>query len=176
MRTEALTAWVAAVLVGAMAGCGGEAEKQPGSAAQGQPDLSKIDACALLQPAEIREATGADPGLGARPDVPEGSPPMCHWAPVQLLVAPAGWKTFEQFDSANRRTLEEAYDSANYQRLDGPGRFAVLLKDAGMIQAVGERHLVQVAAQPAQGRDTVEAVSRLAGLVLERLEQGAGAR
>jgi hypothetical protein len=173
MRTEALTCWMGAMLAVALSGCGGETEQKPGPAAQGQPALAEIDACALLQPAEIQEATGADPGVGARPDVPDGSPPMCHWSPVQLLVTPAGWKTYEQYDSANRRTLEEAYDAANYQRLDGPGRFAVLLKDAGMIQAVGERHMVQVAAQPAKGRDTVEAVTRLAGLALERLEGGA---
>lgn len=170
MRTDIPAGWAGLMLAVAISGCGGETEKRPDTAEPGRADLAQIDACSLLQASEIREATGGDPGVGARPDVPQGSPPMCHWATAQLLVTHAGWKTYEEFDAANRRTLEAEYDAADYQRLDGPGRFAVLLTGAGMVQAVGERHMVQVAAQPAEGRDTVEAVTRLAALVLERLE------
>ena len=82
---------------------------------------------------------------------------MCHWDSAQLLVTHAGWKTYEDYDAANRRTLEEQYDPTQYQRLDAPGRFTVVLKDAGMVQTVGERYMVQVAVQPAEGQDVVAA-------------------
>lgn len=170
MATDIPAGWTAMMLAVTLSACGGEPKRQEGSTARGQAALAEVDACSLLQDSEIREATGRDPGTAAKPDVPEGAPPMCHWSPVQLLVTVSGWKTYEEYDSANRRTLEEGYDPGNYQRLDAPGRFTVVLKEAGMVQAVGERYMVQVAVQPAQGQDEVAAATRLAGLVLERLE------
>ncbi|HEX6106230.1 MAG TPA: hypothetical protein VFZ26_11650 [Gemmatimonadales bacterium] len=170
MPTDLRAGWMAVVLAVSLSGCAGDSKPQPGAAAAGRAALTEVDACALLQASEISEATGREAGTGAPPAGPEGSPPMCHWDSAQLLVTHAGWKTYEDYDAANRRTLEEQYDPTQYQRLDAPGRFTVVLKDAGMVQTVGERYMVQVAVQPAEGRDVVAAATRLSGLALDRLE------
>ena len=170
MPTDIRAGWAVVILTATLSGCGGESKRQQGSPDDRQAALADVDACSLLQESEIREATGREAGPGARPDVPDGSPPMCHWAPTQLLVTHASWKTYEEYDEANRRTLAEGYDPANYERLDAPGRHTVVMKGAGMVQAMGERYMVQVAVDPAEGQDTVAAATRLAGLVLGRLE------
>jgi hypothetical protein len=170
MRLRACAFSTAVILATITAGCGGEPAQRPGSAVGEQPALAGVDACSLLQDAEIREATGAEPGTGARPDMPEGAPPMCHWAPVQLLVSLAGWKTYEEYVEANSRIMGDDYDPADYEQLDAPGRFTVVLKGAGMVHTVGERYMVQVAAQPSGGGNQETVAARLAGIALDRLE------
>ncbi|HSM59867.1 MAG TPA: DUF3558 family protein, partial [Longimicrobiales bacterium] len=163
----------------AAAGCAGGEEQEPAEAASAAAGevvaVDDIDACTLLTADEIRSATGYDPGPGADPvaDI-SGAAPICAWPSadgsvhqvVQVLVAYATSDTYEEYLQA----MAEQGVIEGLSRIEGPGRFTVLLAGANMAQAHGERFMVQVMVEPAAGIDPVTAMTTLAGAALARIE------
>lgn len=169
---------LATVAVAAAAACAGGEEREPAEAASEAAgevvDLEDLDACTLLTPEEIRAATGYDPGAGTDPTADVGgAAPMCAWPSadgsvdqvVSVLVAFATYDTYEEYREA---MAQEGV--TEFSQVDGPGRFTVLLDGVNMIQAYGERFVVEVMVEPAEGVDPVAAMTTLAGAALGRIE------
>lgn len=166
--------WLFGMLVISIAaGCGG-GEEQTQSETASEFNLADLDACTLLTLEEIRSATGYDPGAGTNPtaDV-SGAAPMCAWPSadgsvdqiVQVMVTRATSDTYEEY----RQSMAEQ-DITEFSQIEGPGRFTVLLEGVNMIHTFGERFMVQVLVEPAEGSDPVAAATALAGAALSRLE------
>ncbi len=166
--TVALQRVSAVVLLLAAAACGGETTQRATSA-----DLAAIDACLLMTTDEIRTATGREAAAGVDP-VAElaGAAPMCAWAAAadaglqvaQLLVNPGATGSFEEYRD------RMAQSQVTITQIDGPGRYTVSIGEASMIQSMGDRFMVQVMVEPAEGTDHLAAATSLAGAALERLE------
>lgn len=136
--------------------------------------LDDIDACSLLTAEEIRSATGYETGEGTDPvaDI-SGAAPMCAWPSAdgsvnqvaQLLVSHASAESFEQ----HREYMAEQ-GVTGITQIEGPGRFTVRLDDTNMIQSFGNRFMVQVMLEPAEGIDVAAAATTLTRSALDRIE------
>lgn len=173
---------VVLVLAAAAAGCGGgedrgeAARTTSGSsgAADDQKTLTDLDACTLLTAEEIESATGYAPGEGSDPvKSVSGAAPICAWPAkdgsvhqvAQVLVSWSASKTFDDY-----RQLMAKEGVTKIRQVDGPGRFSVVLEEMNMVQAFGERFMVQTMVEAKDGRDPVEAAVALAAAAMERVE------
>lgn len=158
----------------ALASCGGESDTSASAA-----DAS-IDACSLLTPAEIAQATGI--AAGAPKDAePLGGVPACNWptadssnaAFLTLLVAPSG--NYGTFEAAIAKWQEQAddmafgFDASDYEEVAGIGDFGAWLREAGMLQAHRGQRMVQISTSVAPDRNQLEASIELARYALARL-------
>ncbi|HXE80516.1 MAG TPA: DUF3558 family protein [Vicinamibacterales bacterium] len=180
MRSARVGSAAAVALVLGLWGCGGGDPSDRPSASSGgaradrQDELTEMDACALLTVEEIEAATGHAPGKGEDPvKEVESAAPMCTWPSadgkvpqvVQLLISWSGATDYESYRDA---MVKEGV--ANLRKVDGAGRFAVLLEDMNLVQAFGERYMVQTMVSAGDGKDPVEGAVALARAAMDRLE------
>jgi len=183
MRAHPLVSlmWFAAVVVAA-AGCGGSepapesstASSSGSSSGVSQKALTDLDACSLLTAGEIEAATGHAPGSGSDPvKSVSGAAPICAWPSkdgaehqvAQLLIS---WASARSLDEYREVMAKEGVTSI--RQVDGPGRFTVLLEEMNMVQAFGDRFMVQTMVATKDGKDPVAAATALARAAMERLE------
>lgn len=149
-------AWRLPVLLLAfLAGCGGVAEEDegsgPDSVAAGAEVAGATDPCEVLRAADIREVTGAVPGSPALITPVEGGVSYCNWpmasdtsqtiVTVMAFAAPA--MTYQEYLDQTRTVLEEGFNEADYESVDGVGSAAVW-SYGSTLQTWGEGHMVQI--------------------------------
>ncbi|MGE0704543.1 MAG: hypothetical protein AB7F99_02790 [Vicinamibacterales bacterium] len=168
--TVALERASAVVLLLAASACGGGGESTE-RATSG--DLAALDACLLITTDEIRTATGRETAAGVDPVAGlTGAAPMCAWVSAdgtgvqvaQLLVSAGTPDSFEEYRD------RMAQSQITITQIDGPGRYTVSIGEASMIQSIGDRFMVQVMVEPAEGTDHLAAATTLTRAALDRLE------
>jgi len=171
---------LAGLILAIAAGCGsGDEQGRPAaetssSGIESRKTLADIDACTLLTAGEIQSATGYSPGAGIDPVKSiSGAAAMCAWPSedgsvhqvAQVLVSWASAKDFEAYKQAM-----EKEGVTGIRQVDGPGRFTAVLEDMRMVQAFGERFMVQTMVEARDGTDPVAGATALAKAALERVE------
>ena len=181
MRSFCTGSLVVLMLMAGSAGCGGGGDEtstgtSPGSSeeASSQESLTELDACTLLTAGEIESATGYAPGAGSDPvKNVSAAAPICAWPSkdgsvhqvAQVLVTWSSARSFEEY-----REMMAKEGVTGLRQVDGPGRFTVLLEDMNMVQAFGERYMVQTMVEVTEGKDRVTAGTTLATAALGRIE------
>ena len=184
-----------AVLLFGMAACGGDdppdpdeiasmSEDEAAEMARDMKDLSDVRACELLTPAEVEAATGLASAQPEDVSQVQGQLPMCHWPSADgsgrilaaLLVTRGDYSNYEEFIEISRRQMEDMemeFSEEDWQHVPDVGRFGVWLDEefaGGMLQVYDEGLMVQVDAEPAEGKDELQASKELATKALDRLD------
>ena len=159
-----------------LAGCGGAAE-EPSLDADPALDESvavagATDPCEVVGPADIREVTGSEPGSPEVVTPVAGGVSYCDWPMaadtsrtiVTVMALPAPAMTYQEYVDQTRSVLEEGFDEADYESVDGVGSAAVW-SYGSTLQAWGEGHMVQIQSGiggPALDRDASAELARRA--------------
>lgn len=147
-------------------------------------DLSGVKACELLTAADIEAATGIAPGTPEDVSQVQGQLPMCNWSAadgtgptlVTILVTRGGQSSYEQFVDTSRSQMEDMgmeFNEEDWQHVPDVGDFGVWVGEevaGGMLQVYDDGLMVQVDADPAEGKDELEASKELALKVFDRLD------
>lgn len=170
-----------------LARCGGERtpsieeisqmdEAEVAQRAKAMDDLSSLKACELLTAAEIQSATGLAPGPPQDMTQLDGQLPMCQWPSadgsrtlVNVLISRSRIESYEEFVQQAREELGEDFSTEEWQRVDDVRGVGIWLMELGMLQIHDDGRLVQVATEPAGGRDNLQASKDLALTVFGRL-------
>ena len=163
-----------------LAGCGGASEEgtpdaDPASAGTGEM-AGSTDPCELLSAADIREVAGSEAGTPELITPVAGGVSYCEWPMaadtsqtiVTVMAFPAPAMTHQEYLEQTRSVLEERFDEADYESVDGLGSAAVW-SYGSTLQTWGEGHMVQIQSGvggPALDRD---ASAELARRALDRL-------
>ena len=163
-----------------LAGCGGATEEEssdPDSAPAGSVEpTAATDPCEVVTAADIREVAGAEPGPPEIVTPVAGGVSYCDWPMaadtsrtiVTVMAIPAPAMTFQEYLDQTRSVLEEGFDAADYESVDGVGSAAVW-SYGSTLQTWGEGHMVQI--QSGIGGPALDqgASSELARRALDRL-------
>lgn len=178
------------ITVSLAAACGGDeppdldeiasmSEDEAAEMAREMKDLSGVEACELLTASEIEAATGIAPGEPQDMSQVQGQLPMCTWPAADgsgrnvtsILVTRGGLESYEQFVEVSRSQMGADFDEGDWQHIPDVGDFGVWIGEGswGMLQVYDGDMMVQVDAEPAQGKDELEASKDLAMKVFGRL-------
>lgn len=164
-----------------LGGCGGATEEEssdPDSVPAGNVEATAAtDPCEVVTPADIREVTGSEPGSPEIVTPVAGGISYCDWPMaadtsrtiVTVMALPAPAMTYQEYIDQTRSVLEEGFDEADYEQVDGLGSAAVW-SYGSTLQTWGEGHMVQIQSGiggPALDRD---ASAELARRALDRLD------
>ena len=171
-------AWTLLLVI--LAGCGGGTEEQPSEADPTSAGSAEVagatDPCEVVGPADVREVTGSEPGAPELITPVAGGVSFCEWPMasdtsrtlVTVMAFPAPAMTFAEYLEQTRSVLEEGFEEADYESVEGVGSAAVW-SYGSTLQAWGEGHMVQIQSGiggPALDRD---ASAELARRALDRL-------
>jgi len=189
MKTVRLLCAVATLLHGAVA-CGGNeppdldqiasmSEDEVAEMAREMKDLSAVEGCDLLTASEIEAATGITPGEPQDMSQVQGQLPMCTWPAADgsgrnvtsILVTRGGMKDYDQYLEMTRTGMGADFDVSTLKHIPDVGDFGVWIGEGswGMLQVFDGDLMVQVDAEPAEGKDELEASKDLAMKVFGRL-------
>ena len=159
-----------------LAGCGGGTEEQtsdPDSEPTGSTEVvGTTDPCEVIGASDIREVTGSEPGSPEVITPVAGGVSYCEWPMaadtsrtiVTVMAFPAPAMTYQEYLDQTRSVLEEDFDEADYEPVDGLGSAAVW-SHASTLQTWGEGHMVQIQSGiggPALDRDASAELARRA--------------
>lgn len=163
-----------------LVGCGGAPDEgtpdaDPASTGTGEV-AGATDPCEVLTASDIREVTGSEPGTPERITPVAGGVSYCEWpmaadtsqTVVTVMAFPAPAMTYQEYLDQTRSVLEEGFEEADYESVDGVGSAAVW-SYGSTLQTWGEGHMVQIQSGvggPALDRD---ASAELARRALDRL-------
>lgn len=109
----------------------------------------------------------------------QGQLPMCTWPAADgsgrnvtsILVTRGGLESYEQFMEVSRSQMGADFDEGDWRHIPDVGDFGVWIGEGswGMLQVYDGDMMVQVDAEPAQGKDELEASKDLAMKVFGRL-------
>lgn len=183
-----------AILVCGTAACGGDeppdldeiasmSEDEAAEMARDIGDLSEVRACELLTTAEVEAATGMASGQPEDISQVQGQLPMCNWPSADgsgrilasILVTRGGHSSYEEFVEISRGQMDDMgmeFREEDWQHVPDVGDFGVWVGEefaGGMLQVYDDGLMVQVDADPAEGKDELEASKELAMKVFGRL-------
>ena len=148
----AVLALVGSVL---LAGCGGgneenspEADPAPAGSLEA---AAMTDPCEVVSASDIREVTGSEPGSPELITPVAGGVSYCDWPMaadtsrtiVTVMAFPAPAMTYQEYLDQTRSVLEEGFNEAHYEQVDGLGSAAVW-SFGSTLQTWGEGHMVQI--------------------------------
>jgi hypothetical protein len=159
-----------------LAGCGGGTEERslqsdPASAGSGEV-VSATDPCAILSATDVGEVTGSEAGTPELITPVAGGVSYCDWPMaadtsqtiVTVMAIPAPAMTYQEYLDQTRSVLEEGFNEAHYEQVDGLGSAAVW-SFGSTLQTWGEGHMVQIQSGvggPALDRDASAELARRA--------------
>jgi hypothetical protein len=176
MPRRTLARRLSIALLAFLAGCGGATEEDEASRPDSMPTGAEVagatDPCGVLSATDIREVTGSEPGSPALITPVEGGVSYCDWPMaadtaqtiVTVMAFPAPAMTYQEYLDQTRSVLEESFDEADYEPVDGLGSAAVW-SYASTLQTWGEDHMVQIQSGvggPALDRDASAELARRA--------------
>ena len=180
MLRSRLAGRLSVALLALLVGCGEATEDDeapgPDSVPAGAEVAVATDPCEVVSAADIREVTGSEPGSPEVITPVAGGVSYCDWPMasdtsqtiVTVMAFPAPAMTYQEYLDQNRSVLEEGFNEADYERVDGLGSAAVWSYES-TLQTWGEGHMVQIQSGvggPALDRD---ASAELARRALDRL-------
>lgn len=163
-----------------LAGCGGAPEEESPDADAASVERGEVagatDPCEVVSPSDIREVTGAEAGTPELITPVAGGVSYCEWPMaadtaqtiVTVMAFPAPAMTYQEYLDQTRSVLEEGFNEADYEPVDGLGSAAVW-SYGSTLQTWGEGHMVQIQSGvggPSLDRD---ASAELARRALDRL-------
>ena len=155
MSHPALARQLSVALLVLFVGCGEATEDDEASGPDSVPAGAEVagatDPCEVLDPADIREVTGSEPGSPEAVTPVAGGVSYCEWPMasdtsrtlVTVMAFPAPAMTFPEYLEQTRSVLEEGFDEADYESVEGVGSAAVW-SYGSTLQAWGEGHMVQI--------------------------------
>ena len=157
-------------------------EDEAAERARDMKDLSGVEACDLLTASEIEAATGISPSPPQDVSQVQGQLPMCNWSAaegrnvVSLLVTRGGFSSYDEFLETTRSQMTDMgmdFSEEDWRHVPDVGDFGVWLSEGfagGMLQVYDDGLMVQVDAEPGEGKDEMEAAKELAERVFDRID------
>lgn len=155
MPGSPLARYLSMMLLAFLLGCGDAEEERasdPDSASVESAEVARAtDPCEVVSAADIREVTGSEPGTPELITPVAGGVSYCDWpmasdtsqtiVTVMAFAAPA--MTYQEYLDQTRTVLEEGFNAADYESVDGVGSAAVW-SYGSTLQTWGAGHMVQV--------------------------------
>ena len=130
------------------------------------------DPCEVIGAADIRDVTGSEAGPPDLITPVAGGVSYCEWRMaadtsqtiVTVMAFPAPAMTYQEYLDQTRSVLEDGFDEADFEPVDGVGSAAVW-SYGSTLQTWGEGHMVQIQSGvggPALDRDASAELARRA--------------
>ena len=140
--------------------------------------VPSVPPCELVEPAEIREILGVEPGQPVDPG-PQGPMFQCIWESpdegagphLHLVLLPSPASDLDTFLTQARESIGEEAEAWTLEPVDGLGDFAVTMgpENYSVLQVVDGDRLLQIKTIQTNDRTALENARLLAGIVLARL-------